>query len=66
MKWPVCRVMAAFVTSLHSEKWSREFEELLINISPGDLTLTKITGFQSGKSFGWGDVNLGKGWRPGT
>lgn len=44
----------------------REFEALLMNISPGDLTLTKITGFQSGKSFGWGDVNLGKGWRPGT
>ena len=44
----------------------REFEDLLINVSPGDLTLTKITGFQSGKSFGWGDVNLGKGWRPGT
>ncbi|OGT30415.1 MAG: hypothetical protein A3E87_01645 [Gammaproteobacteria bacterium RIFCSPHIGHO2_12_FULL_35_23] len=42
----------------------RQLETKLLNISPPDLTGEKISTFSKQGGMNWGDVNLGKGWRP--
>lgn len=42
----------------------QEFEEILINVSPGDLTLTKQTAYTGDRNLGWAYVNLGRGFVP--
>lgn len=43
-----------------------ELEAALLDVSPPDMTLTKISTLQKGTALNWGDVNIGKGWRPGN
>ncbi len=43
-----------------------ELEEAVTDVSPPDLTMTKISSFRGRTGFNWGDVNTGKGWRPGN
>jgi hypothetical protein len=44
----------------------RELEENMTDISPPDMTLTKISSLQSEGGINWGDINIGRGWRPGN
>jgi hypothetical protein len=44
----------------------RELEEAVTDVSPPDVTLTKITTLTGESGINWGDINLGKGWRPGN
>lgn len=44
----------------------RELEEAVTDVSPPDLTLSKISCLQGSTGINWGDVNLGRGWRPGN
>jgi hypothetical protein len=44
----------------------QEFEEAVTDVSPPDLTLTKYSSLQGETALNWGDINLGKGWRPGN
>lgn len=41
-----------------------EYEQLITDISPIDLTIQKLSTLQQDNSINYGDVNIGKGWRP--
>lgn len=43
-----------------------ELEEAMTDVSPPDMTLTKISSLQGSSPLNWGDINLGRGWRPGN
>lgn len=43
-----------------------ELEEAMTDVSPPDLTLTKYSSLQGETGLNWGDINLGKGFRPGN
>ena len=43
-----------------------ELEEAMTDVSPPDLTLTKYSSLQGTSGINWGDINIGKGWRPGN
>jgi hypothetical protein len=44
-----------------------ELEEAITDVSPPDLSLTKWTSLgQDSSGINWGDINIGKGWRPGN
>ena len=40
------------------------YEKTIRNVSPLDLTQRTLNVFSSNSSFNYGDVNIGKGWRP--
>lgn len=42
----------------------QEFEEAVTDVSPPDLTITKYSSLQGETALNWGDINLGRGWRP--
>lgn len=44
----------------------RELEEAMTDVSPPDLTLTKYSSLQGETGINWGDINIGRGWRPGN
>ncbi len=44
----------------------RELEEAITDVSPPDMTLVKISSLQQGTGINWGDINIGRGWRPGN
>ncbi len=48
------------------EKKLKEYEAIIMNISPPDMTISKLSTFAGSSGLTWGDVNLGRGWRPGT
>jgi hypothetical protein len=41
-----------------------EYENMLIDVSPMDLSTSKISSLQTVTGINWGDINQGKGWRP--
>jgi hypothetical protein len=41
----------------------KEYNEMLINVSPRDFSMTKISSLQKDTAINYGDVNVGKGWR---
>lgn len=43
-----------------------ELEEAITDVSPPDLTLTKVSSLQGDTGINWGDINIGRGWRPGN
>lgn len=43
-----------------------ELEEAMTDISPPDMTLTKYSSLQGETGINWGDINIGRGWRPGN
>lgn len=47
-----------------SEKILRGMERQLMYISPPDLTLIKTSILTQGTGINFGDINLGRGWRP--
>lgn len=47
-----------------SQKKLNEYENIIMDISPMDLSVTKISTLQGETGINWGDVNIGKGWRP--
>ena len=47
-----------------SEKILTSMKRKLMYISPPDLTMKKLSILQQGTGLNWGDVNLGRGWRP--
>lgn len=44
----------------------QELEGIIQDISPPDLTMSKLSTLAGEGGLNWGDVNLGKGWRPGN
>jgi hypothetical protein len=42
----------------------RSYEAKFSYISPPDVTLSKLSSLQGGNPMNWGDINIGKGWRP--
>jgi len=42
-----------------------EYESVLIDISPIDLTMSKTSCLTLGNNFNYGSVNLGRGWTTG-
>ncbi len=47
-----------------SEKILMAYKRKLMYMSPPDLSLIKTSTLQQGYAFNWGDVNIGKLWRP--
>lgn len=43
-----------------------ELEEAITDVSPPDMTLTKYSSLQGESGINWGDINIGRGWRPGN
>lgn len=43
-----------------------ELEEAMKDVSPPDMTLTKYSSLQGETGINWGDINIGRGWRPGN
>jgi len=43
-----------------------ELEEAMKDVSPPDMTITKWSSLQAGQGINWGDINIGRGWRPGN
>lgn len=43
-----------------------ELEEAMTDVSPPDMTLTKYSSLQGDTGINWGDINIGRGWRPGN
>lgn len=43
-----------------------ELESAMTDISPPDLSLTKISTLNGQPGINWGDINIGRGWRPGN
>jgi hypothetical protein len=42
----------------------KELEEAMTDVSPPDMTITKLSTFQGKQGLTWADVSLGLGWRP--
>ena len=42
----------------------KEIEKSIVDISPTDLTMKKLSTLGSESGLNYGDTNLGKGWRP--
>jgi hypothetical protein len=47
-----------------AQKKLDEIENILIDISPKDLHITKLSTLQSDTGINYADVNIGRGWRP--
>lgn len=47
-----------------SNRLLKSLETKVSLVSPPDLTLTKISAFNGGGGLNWGDINIGKGYRP--
>lgn len=43
-----------------------ELEEAVTDVSPPDLTLSKWSDLGGETGINWGDINIGRGWRPGN
>lgn len=50
--------------TVQSEKRLMELEQVIFDISPIDLTISKMSSLQGDHSINYGDVNIGRGWRP--
>ena len=44
----------------------QELEDAMMDVSPPDMTLTKYSSLQGQSGINWGDINIGRGWRPGN
>lgn len=44
----------------------QEMEDQVTDISPNDLSISKVSCFTGNNGLNWGDINTGKGWRPGN
>lgn len=42
----------------------REYEKKIIDFSPLDFTVRKVSTLQKDSGYNWADVNIGLGWRP--
>ncbi len=42
----------------------REYEQSLIDVSPIDMTIRKVSTLSGSYGLTWADINFGKGWRP--
>ncbi len=51
-------------TPMSVKEQLREFENYLNDLSPMDLSLRKIEFFPDNTALNYGDVNIGRGWRP--
>jgi|SRR5580692_4355134 hypothetical protein len=49
-----------------AEKELEELEDLMVDVSPPDMTIGKISSLQGSTGINWGDINIGRGWRPGN
>lgn len=47
-----------------SQKRLSDYEQIITDISPLDLTMTKFSSLQAEAGINWADVNIGRGWRP--
>ncbi len=43
-----------------------EYEGIIKDVSPPDMTMTRISVFRNQPGLTWGDVNIGRGYRPGS
>lgn len=43
-----------------------ELEDSMHDVMPPDMTITKYSNLQGTTGINWGDINIGKGWRPGN
>jgi hypothetical protein len=47
-----------------SQKRLNDYEQIITDIAPLDLTMTKFSSLQAESGINWADVNIGRGWRP--
>jgi hypothetical protein len=47
-----------------SEKIFQSYERKLMYMEPPDLSMNKSSILTQGMGYNWGDVNIGRGWRP--
>lgn len=52
------------VTPMSIVNRTAQYEQIVRDISPLDLTMIKATAFNLEGGFNYGDVNIGRGWRP--
>lgn len=43
----------------------KQYEAMMIDVSPIDFSMSKISTLQGSTSLNYGDINIGHGWRPG-
>ena len=46
------------------ERQYRERQKKLMDVGPPDLSIKKIEYFGNADGLNWGDINIGRGWRP--
>lgn len=63
--------LASYVAALYNvsfplehEKTLATYEQSIKNVSALSLTMKKVSAFTNVSAFNYGDVNIGKGWRP--
>lgn len=42
----------------------KQAEKMITNVSPPDMTITKVTAFGTSRGLTWAQINLGQGWEP--
>ncbi len=47
-----------------SEQILKSYERKLMYMEPPDLIMNKTSILTQGVGYNWGDVNIGRGWRP--
>ncbi len=53
-----------FIFNPESKQILKSMERTLMYVSPPDLTNIKTSILTEGVGYNWGDVNIGRGWRP--
>ena|SRR3984957_8579787 len=41
-----------------------EYEKIIMDVSPPDLSMQKMSSLGCDQSLNWADINIGRGWRP--
>jgi hypothetical protein len=67
LRYALAEYMCAFLNIAMQQPQKEKLEELenmLVDISPIDLSTSKISSLQEVTGINYGDINIGMGWRP--
>lgn len=67
LRYALAEYMCAFLNISMQQPQKEKLEELenmLVDISPTDLSTSKLSSLQQTTGINYGDINIGMGWRP--
>lgn len=67
LRYALAEYMCAFLNIAMQQPQKEKLEELenmLVDISPIDLSTSKVSSLQQSTGINYGDINIGMGWRP--